>query len=164
VSPQPLSQEELAYLRPVVTSGSITVVRAQHIPLDTNTDRSPISAWDLDAIAEHYETFVREWSALLPAIADGGVTGIAAVRARTQVMDTFRRFPMVDPELPTKLMPPGWSRGRARDVFIAVYDGLAAPAEEYVRALAAEASGTPRPDIQAHTVAEIHAGIRPIAS
>ena len=163
VSPQPLSPRELADLAPVA-SGSITIIRARHVPLNTEADRSPVTAWDLDAIAGHYETFVREWGALLPGIADGSVTGAAALRARTAVMDTFRRFPMIDPELPTQLMPPGWSRGRAREVFVAVYDGLAAPAQEYVRAVAAEATSSPRPDIQAHTIAEIHAGIRPATS
>jgi phenylacetic acid degradation operon negative regulatory protein len=161
VSPRPLPPQELAYLAPAAY-GSITVTRAQHIPLDTDADRGPVSAWDLEAIAEHYETFVREWDALLPAIADGSVMGAAAVRARTQVMDTFRRFPMVDPELPTKFMPPGSARGRAREIFVAVYDGLAVPAQEYVRAIAAQAVGKPQLDIQAHTVAEIHTGIRPI--
>jgi phenylacetic acid degradation operon negative regulatory protein len=161
VSPQPLSRQELDDLA-AVASGAVTVIRAQHIPLGTGADRSPICAWDLDAIAEHYESFVREWSAMLPGIADGSVTGVAAVRARTAVMDTFRRFPMIDPELPTKLMPPDWSRGRAREVFVAVYDGLARPAQEYVRTVAAGATGAQRPDIQAHTVAEIHAGIRPV--
>ena len=160
VSPKPLSRQELDDLAPVA-SGAITVIRGQHVPLDIAEDRSPVSAWDLDVIAGHYETFVREWSALLPGIAAGGVTGSAAVRARTAVMDTFRRFPMIDPELPTKLMPPGWARARAREVFVAVYDGLAHPAQDYVRAVAAEAVGVERTAVQAHTVAEIHAGIRP---
>ena len=159
VSPQPLSSQELADLAPVA-SGAITVIRAQHVPLDAEADRSPVAAWDLDALAGHYESFVRDWGALLPGIGEGSVTGAAAVRARTEVMDTFRRFPMIDPELPTKLMPPGWARGAAREVFVAVYDGLAQPAQEYVRAVASEATGVPQPDIQAHTVAEIHAGIR----
>jgi phenylacetic acid degradation operon negative regulatory protein len=163
VSPQPLPPQELAELAPVA-SGGVTVLRAQHIALDTDADRCPIRAWDVEAIAELYETFVREWSKLLPGIAGGSVTGAEAVRARTQVMDTFRRFPMIDPELPTKLMPPGWPRVGAREVFVAVYDGLAEPAEKYVRAVAANVTEGPRLDIQAHTVAEIHAGIRPDTS
>ncbi|MDI6106018.1 PaaX family transcriptional regulator C-terminal domain-containing protein [Actinoplanes sp. NEAU-A12] len=163
VSPQPLSEQELAYLAPAA-SGAITVLRAQHIPLRTDADLSPVHAWDLAAIGGLYDAFVREWEPLLPSIAGGGVTGADAVRARTEVMDTYRRFPMIDPELPTKLMPPGWARGRAREVFAAVYDGLAQPAQEYVRAIAAEITDGARLDIQAHTIAEIHAGIRPGAS
>ena len=160
VSPRPLPQQELTYLAPVAF-GAITVLRAQHIPLQTDCDLSPIHAWDLEAIAELYEAFVRQWAPLLPKIADGRVTGAEAVLARTEVMDTYRRFPMIDPELPTKLMPPGWPRGRAREVFAAVYDGLAQPAQEHVRAIAAEVTDGPRLDIQAHRIADIRAGIRP---
>ena len=160
VSPQPLSRQELADLVPVA-SGAITVIRAQHIPLETDVDRCPVTAWDLEVIAETYQSFVRQWGALLPGIEDGSVVGAAAVRARTEVMDIYRRFPMIDPELPTKLMPPGWARERAREVFVAVYDGLARPAEEYVWAVAADVAGGPGPGIQAHTVAEMRLGIRP---
>jgi phenylacetic acid degradation operon negative regulatory protein len=163
VSPRPLPQQELEYLAPVAY-GDITVIRAEHIPLQTDADLSPIHAWDLDAIAEQYEAFLQEWAPVLPDIANGSITGVEAVLARTEVMDTYRRFPMIDPELPTKLMPPGWPRGRTRETFAAVYDGLAQPAQEYVRALATEITDGPRLDIEAHSIAEIHAGIRPDTS
>jgi phenylacetic acid degradation operon negative regulatory protein len=163
VSPQPLTSQERADLA-AVASGTMTVIRGQHLSLDTEADRSPVDAWDLDAIAEHYEAFIRRWSTLLPEIADGRITGAEAVRARTEVMDTYRRFPTIDPLLPTKLMPGGWPRGRAREAFVAVYDGLAGPAQEHVRAVATDVASGPRPGIQAHTVAEMHAGIRTIAS
>ena len=52
----------------------------------------------------------------------------------------------------------------AREVFAAVYDGLAGPAQEHVRAVVAAAGAGPRLDIQAHTVDEMHAGIRHTAS
>ncbi|MFI5908513.1 PaaX family transcriptional regulator C-terminal domain-containing protein [Dactylosporangium sp. NPDC051541] len=155
VSPQPLPAHELAGLA-AEAAGAITVVRARHIPLGTGADRSPVEAYDVEAIAERYGRFVRRWSELLPAIAAGSVTGPAAVRARTEVMETYRQFPTIDPMLPTRLMPPGWPRPQARDVFVAVYDGLAGPAQEHVRAVAADG---PRPDIEAHTVAEMRAGV-----
>jgi phenylacetic acid degradation operon negative regulatory protein len=163
VSPQPLTTRERADLA-AVASGAITVVRAQHLPLDTETDRSPVEAWDIDAIAEHYEAFIRQWSAVLPGITDGSITGAEAVRARTEVMDTYRRFPTIDPQLPAKLMPTGWPRGHAREMFVAVYDGLAGLAQEHVRAVAAGAAHGTQLGIQAHTVAEMHAGIRTIAA
>ncbi|MEE3921408.1 cytochrome P450 [Micromonospora sp. BRA006-A] len=59
----------------------------------------------------------------------GSVDGAAAVRARTEVMDTYRRFPTLDPRLPLELLPAGWPRRAARDLFAAVYDGLAEAAE-----------------------------------
>ena len=133
MSPQPLSKKELDDLVPVA-AGAVTVLRARHVSLDTNADRSPVAAWDLQAVAELYEAFVRQWSGPLP---------------------------MIDPELPGELMPSGWSRGRAREVFVAVYDGLSRPAEEYVRTVAAEVGDGSHVHIQAHTVAEMRTGIRP---
>src|SRR5256885_3840855 len=52
------------------------------------------------------------------------ITGAQAVRARTEIMDTYRRLPILDPQLPASLLPPGWLREPARDLFTAVYDGL----------------------------------------
>ncbi|WP_271189602.1 PaaX family transcriptional regulator [Dactylosporangium matsuzakiense] len=155
VSPQPLPPHELAGLA-AEASGAITVVRARHIPLGTGADRNPVDAYDVEAVAERYDIFVRRWSRLLPGIANGSVTGSAAVRARTEVMESYRQFPTIDPMLPTQLMPAHWPRPQARDVFIAVYDGLAESAQEHVRAVAADG---PRLDIEAHTVAEMRAGV-----
>jgi phenylacetic acid degradation operon negative regulatory protein len=64
------------------------------------------------------------------------------------------------PLLPTELLPPGWPRGRAREVFVAVYDGLAEPAQEHVRAVVARCADGPISEIRAHTVAELGAGSR----
>jgi phenylacetic acid degradation operon negative regulatory protein len=74
-------------------------------------------------------------------------------------MDTYRRFPTIDPMLPTELIPSGWPRGRAREVFVAVYDGLARPAQEHVRAVAADDARQPRRGIEAHTVADMRARV-----
>lgn len=40
-------------------------------------------------------------------------------------MDTYRRIPTMDPGLPVSLMPEGWPRRAAREMFIELYDGLA---------------------------------------
>jgi phenylacetic acid degradation operon negative regulatory protein len=61
--------------------------------------------------------------------------------------------------LPTELVPPGWPRRRAREVFVAVYDGLARPAQEHVRAVAAGGARQPGYEIEAHTVAEMRARV-----
>jgi phenylacetic acid degradation operon negative regulatory protein len=139
------------------TAGTITMFRARHVELASRTDRNPIDAWDVAAIARHYQAFIRRWQPLLPRIRAGKVTGAAAVRARTELMDAYRRFPFIDPQLPIELMPTRWPRARAREVFVAAYDGLAAPAEEHVRAVVARFDTAPCPDIRAHTTAELAA-------
>lgn len=140
-----------------VSGGAISVFRARHIEMPIATDRNPIEAWDVAAIARQYDAFLGHWQPLLKRVRQGTVTGAAAVRTRTEIMDTYRRFPILDPQLPVQLMPGDWPRSRAREAFVAVYDGLAEPAEEHVRAVVAR-FGDPHPGIRAHTTAELAAG------
>ncbi|MER7284082.1 PaaX family transcriptional regulator C-terminal domain-containing protein, partial [Dactylosporangium sp. NPDC000244] len=143
-----------------VAPEAITVFRARHAEFGAATRRDPLQAWDIAAIAAHYDTFTRRWRPLLHRIAAGRVGGAEAVRARTEVMDTYRRFAVLDPRLPVRLLPPDWPRPAARDVFTAVYDGLARTAEEHVRAVATRHADGSMPAVSAHTVAEILAGVR----
>lgn len=159
VSPHLLTEQEHADLV-AVAPGATTAFRAQHLQLKSDTTRDPIEAWDTTAITQEYETFIQRWQPLLPDIRACGITGAAAVRARTEVMDTYRRFTALDPRLPVELLPADWPRTRAREVFLAVYDGLAEPAQDHVRAVAAHVADEPRPDLRAHTVAELAIGVR----
>ncbi|KOX19212.1 PaaX family transcriptional regulator [Saccharothrix sp. NRRL B-16348] len=158
VSPHPMKEHDHAELV-AATPGATTAFRARHLRFASGTTRDPIEAWDITAIAAEYETFVRRWTPLLPRIRADDITGAAAVRARTEVMDTYRRFPALDPLLPLELLPPDWPRTRARETFVAVYDGLAEPAQDHVRAVAAHVDDEPRPDIRTHTVAEMAVGV-----
>jgi phenylacetic acid degradation operon negative regulatory protein len=73
-------------------------------------------------------------------------------------MDTYRRLPILDPQLPTRLLPPGWLREPARELFIAVYDGLAAAAEDHVRSVASRYAEGETTGVGAHTVADLTNG------
>ncbi|MFY1703700.1 PaaX family transcriptional regulator C-terminal domain-containing protein [Micromonospora sp. WMMA1923] len=151
----PAARRQLAGLGP----GAVTVFRGRQVELDAVIARDPLAAWDIAAVAGQYETFLGRWRPLLPEIAAGRVDGAAAVRARTEVMDTFRRFPVLDPQLPLRLLPPDWLRVPAREVFAAVYDGLAGTAERHVRAVVAPFAGESLPGIRAHTTADLLAGL-----
>jgi phenylacetic acid degradation operon negative regulatory protein len=140
--------------------GAMTVFRARHTDLGAPTGRNPLDAWDTAAIARHYEDFSRRWMRLLPDIRAGRITGLEAVRARTEVMDTYRRLPILDPRLPLELLPPRWPREPARDLFTAVYDGLAEPAQDHVRAVAARFTTDQLTAVRAHTVADIREGVQ----
>jgi phenylacetic acid degradation operon negative regulatory protein len=152
-SPGPRAEAELA----AADLGAMTVFRARHVEVGAIAGRDPVEAWDLGAIAGQYDAFARAWEPVLPRIRSGGVRGVEAVQARTEVMDTYRRFPVVDPLLPTRLLPPDWPRGRAREVFAAVYDGLAEPAQEHVRTVVARFTDGGLQEIRARTVAELSA-------
>lgn len=158
LSPHPLMLPA-GGIQEAATTGELTVFRAQQADLELDSVRNPVDAWDVEGIAYQYETFIRRWSDRLADIAAGRVTGVAAVLARTEVMDIYRRFPSLDPTLPAELMPPDWPRDRAREVFLAVYDGLARPAEQYVRTVVESMGGEAGPDVRAHTVAEMADGI-----
>jgi phenylacetic acid degradation operon negative regulatory protein len=150
-APNPTVEERLT----TTTPGTMTMFRARQVELATPAGRDPIDAWDVAAIASRYHSFIRRWKPLLPRIRSGMVSGAAAVQARTEIMDAYRQFPIVDPELPIELLPARWPRAQAREVFVAVYDGLAAPAEEHVRALVARFDDSPCREIRAHSTAEL---------
>jgi phenylacetic acid degradation operon negative regulatory protein len=135
-----------------------TVFRARHQELAVGGEREPIDAWDIPAIVEQYAAFIRHWTGLLPRVRAGAFSGVEAVRLRTEVMDTYRRFCTIDPQLPTALLPAGWPRGSAREVFTAVYDGMADVAERYVRTTAGIHAPDAPPEIHANTVADLLAG------
>lgn len=158
MSPHPLTPNGHAELA-ALAHGKISIFRAQHVELEGETGRNPVQAWDLRGITGQYQAFIRRWKSLIPRIAAGAMTGAAAVRARAEVMNSYRRFPVLDPLLPIDLLPSGWPRARAREVCVAVYDGLAQPAQEYVRAVVARYDEEPRLDILAHTIAAMSAGI-----
>lgn len=149
----PTVQDGLA----AVTLGAMTIFRSHHVELATATNRNPIEAWDITAIARTYETFIRRWEPLLTRVRGGRIIGAAAVKARTEIMDTYRLIPSLDPQLPIELMPAGWPRSQAREIFVEVYDRLAEQAQEHVRAVVSRFVHQPNAEIRSHTVAEMAA-------
>lgn len=100
---------------------------------DLTADRSPLAAWDLDALAEVYASFIEETRPLLQEALAGQVTPQHALIARTRLMDTYRRFPGIDPGLPSDHMPSGWPRDEARSLFTQAYNALGPLAETRVK-------------------------------
>ncbi|GIM89961.1 PaaX family transcriptional regulator [Paractinoplanes toevensis] len=154
ISPHDLSEKTRARLAEL-TLGTLTVFRARHVELDAAIRRNPLDAWDTVLITGRYESFIRRWRPALPWT----LTGAEAVRARTEVMDTYRRLPILDPHLPIELLPRGWLREPARELFTSVYDGLADVAEEHVRTVASRHTDGRVDGIRAHTVADLAAGL-----
>jgi phenylacetic acid degradation operon negative regulatory protein len=65
-------------------------------------------AWDLPAIEQRYEEFLADFTP--PSAADPLTRLIELVHA-------WRRFPSIDPGLPARLLPAGWSGARAGELF-----------------------------------------------
>jgi phenylacetic acid degradation operon negative regulatory protein len=157
VSPLPLRRsvhDPFASVGP----GWVTVFRACWVGTpgaEGLADRDPLSAWDLPGITRQYEEFIDRWSRVLIRLTAGDLTGVEALHARTEVMDTYRHFLALDPRVPLDLMPAGWPRREAQEVFTAIYDGLLPASLEHVRQSVARYSEAIAPDLQGHTVADM---------
>jgi phenylacetic acid degradation operon negative regulatory protein len=141
-----------------VGPGSLTVFRARWVETpgaDGLADRAPLSAWDLPEIARRYEEFIDRWNPVLARLMAGTLTGVEALHARTEVMDTYRHFLALDPRVPLRLMPAGWPRGQAQQLFCAVYDGLLPAALDHVRQSVVRYSEAVAPTLRGHTVADM---------
>ena len=109
-----------------------TVFRAATVP-GARAARLPQYAWDLDDLQHRYDDFITGATRLGERIHAGAVSPVDALVARTYVMDRWRAFPALDPELPDELLPPRWPRARARSLFITTYDMLGPLAVDRVR-------------------------------
>jgi phenylacetic acid degradation operon negative regulatory protein len=70
------------------------------------------AAWDLDGVRVQYEAFLADFSALRPGSAED------CFRLQTLLVHAWRRFPFLDPDLPAELLPAGWPRRRAHELFV----------------------------------------------
>jgi phenylacetic acid degradation operon negative regulatory protein len=86
-------------------------------------------AWELDAVAERYREFISGFGRLRPR------TPEAAFRAQTELVHTWRKFPFLDPDLPQEMLPAGWPRTKAHQVFADRHGEWRDPAQEYFASL-----------------------------
>jgi phenylacetic acid degradation operon negative regulatory protein len=69
------------------------------------------AAWDLAEVAERYAGFIAEFGSLAPE------TPGAVLCAQIRLVQAWRRFPFLDPQLPRDLLPPAWIGTRAAVLF-----------------------------------------------
>nr|WP_316043543.1 PaaX family transcriptional regulator C-terminal domain-containing protein [Actinomadura sp. CNU-125] len=131
ISPHDVAEEAARSLAELdLKSYSVVVAR---VPAGVPQGLDPLDAWDLAELRARYDRFVAEREGLLRRVLDGDVSTSEALLARTEVMDTWRHFPNLDPELPPELLPADWPLRRAHDMFARLYDELGPPAEIRVR-------------------------------
>ena len=82
-------------------------------------------AWDLDAVAGAYREFVAAFGRLRPRAPE------AVFRAQTLLVHEWRKFPFLDPDLPADMLPAGWPRRRAHELFQRRHAQWHATAQEY---------------------------------
>ena len=116
---------------------SATVMRAE---IDPRSTVQALSAWDLEAVKLRYREFEEEFSPMLDAARRGALTASQALVIRTKVMDSWRNFVFVEPDLPAELLPEDWPRARMRDFFLELYDSLAPVAQARCQQIVAKHS------------------------
>jgi phenylacetic acid degradation operon negative regulatory protein len=89
-------------------------------------------AWHLGDLAAAYEGFVREFAGLRPAPDD------EVLFAQIRLVDAWRRFPGLDPQLPLELLPPHWIGVRAANIFTDLHQAWHEAAQRRWAALSAE--------------------------
>ncbi|RJQ81324.1 PaaX family transcriptional regulator [Amycolatopsis panacis] len=68
-------------------------------------------SWDLSELTDRYEDFIDRFTGLSPS------GGRPVLRAQTELVHEWRRFPFLDPQLPGALLPAGWSGTKAAELF-----------------------------------------------
>lgn len=140
VSPRDHADGVLARLRDLGIS-TATAFRATALPAiavaapdaaGTVSD-IPARAWDLAGLCDRYQEFTEYASLLRDQTLAGEISTADALVARTRVMNEWRAFPAMDPDLPDELLPPAWPRAAARELFITCYDLLGPLAARRVR-------------------------------
>ncbi len=116
-----------------------TAFRATAVPGEAR-EEIPARAWDLAGLRRRYEEFTADARQLRDPTAAGEITPTDALVARTRVMNEWRAFPAMDPDLPSELLPAAWPRAEARELFITCYDLLGPLAARRVRQIIARYS------------------------
>lgn len=83
-------------------------------------------SWDLPVIEAQYEEFVARWKAAPAAGSDAD-----AFVAVTRLVHEWRRFPVIDPNLPRSLLPAQWKGHEAAEVFARLHDALSPAARRW---------------------------------
>ena len=98
------------------------------------SERSMVEqAWHTGELAEAYEDFLSRFAGLRPDSPD------EVLFAQIRLVDAWRRFPRLDPQLPSELLPPHWIGLRAANVFDDLHRQWNAAAQARWAELAAEA-------------------------
>jgi len=86
-------------------------------------------AWNLSAVAEHYQEFIVEFAGLRPE------PGEQTLLTQVRLVHEWRRFPFLDPQLPTDLLPSKWIGKRAAALFQELHARWHQPAQRHWRHL-----------------------------
>jgi phenylacetic acid degradation operon negative regulatory protein len=110
-----------------------SIFRATSLYSGAESGREPLAAWNLDELRRSYDGFISRFEPVYERVVSGEIRAGEALVERTAIMDTWRAFPALDPDLPAEVLPAGWPRQRAHEIFAQVYDSLGPLAEARFR-------------------------------
>jgi phenylacetic acid degradation operon negative regulatory protein len=94
-------------------------------------------SWDLNVMREFYSEFLQECQPILRRWSRAGTRpeGQSAFIDYTLTLHRWRKFPYLDPGLPSELLPTTWEGYAAANAFFEVRSLLETPAQRYVEGL-----------------------------
>jgi phenylacetic acid degradation operon negative regulatory protein len=87
------------------------------------------AAWDMEKLRARYLDFIAAYEHAAPR------TPTEKFAAWVEMVTRWRHFPLVDPELPERLLPSDWPRQRAYELFHRRMDQWTPTAEDFLRQL-----------------------------
>ncbi|MGI8692298.1 MAG: PaaX family transcriptional regulator [Geodermatophilaceae bacterium] len=111
VSPYPDRQDEV---RQILAEAGVEETASSFVARDGEIGdpiRMAQQAWDLTDLERRYDEFRATFDGLTPKSPE------AALRAQIQLVHEWRRFPLLDPALPSTLLPADWSGVQAGVLF-----------------------------------------------
>ncbi len=123
----------------------VHLFEGDHLDVNSPGSGSVDMWWDLPAIEEKYEQFIRAFSKLRLTFESGKetVTPENAFRNYTQILTAWRPLPYLDPGLPSSHLPTSWNGTIATQLFFYFHDLMSSLAQVHVRN-SAEASLAPK--------------------
>jgi phenylacetic acid degradation operon negative regulatory protein len=130
ITPHVDREEELAGL---AQNGSAAELLSFSASLGSLGDPEKVlaDAWDLDVVSDAYRDFIERFSRLRPRTPEN------VFRAQTLLVHEWRKFPFLDPDLPESMLPAGWPRQRAQEIFRDRHASWHETAQRYFRSLEA---------------------------
>lgn len=111
----------------------VTVVVGHHRGFE-DLDSLVRRCWDLDTLRELYRTHLADTTTALERWRGGvGERRWEAFVDYTLALHSWRKFPYLDPGLPSALLPRDWEGGRAAAAFFELRELLQGPALDHVR-------------------------------
>lgn len=109
----------------------VDLFRAEHAAFVATRERVA-QWWDLTALQDFYAAFVARYGPVLRRYRRRTTApGAAAFADYVNVLTAWRRLPYLDPGLPPRFLPTGWTGRAAADIFFGLHDRLAAQAHEF---------------------------------